>query len=151
VAGSKLLASAANVRRCALNSGAAGAEFDALSDAAIFEAQRGGVQLGSDARKAEGRVGFHVHMRRLQSVGAQSFRSGFAFLVCLRFSFPLFPGIAQAMRDPQDFPVAFGGIAKSSSGRDEISGLQSQQAEIKRIIILIGSRSVARRSSTCAS
>jgi len=92
----------------------AGAEFDALSDAAI--SRRNAVVSSSVLMrgKAEGRVGFHVHMRRLQSVGprasAADSRSWSA-----RFSFPLFPGIAQAMRIPQDFRFAFGGIAKKAA------------------------------------
>src|SRR5882762_2147878 len=77
-------------------------------------------------------------MRRLQSVGAQSFRSGFAFLVSLAFLSRFFQGLHEQRAVLRIFWFAFGGIAKSSGGRGEISGLQSEQAKIKRIIVLIG-------------
>src|SRR5258706_13587291 len=77
-------------------------------------------------------------MRRLQSVGAQSFRSGFAFLVSLAFLSRFFQGLHEQRAILRIFRFAFGGVAKSSSGRGEISGLQSEQAEIKGIIVLIG-------------
>src|SRR5258708_8824779 len=63
----KLLASAANMRCRAVDRGHCGGIRSAARGCTL-QAQRGRVQLSSYARKAEGRIEFPIHMRRLQGV-----------------------------------------------------------------------------------
>src|SRR6266436_8324243 len=77
-------------------------------------------------------------MRGLERIGPECFGSGFAFLVSLA----LFSRFLQRLYE-QDavfgiFRLAFGGFAEGSGSGGEITRLQSEQAEIERIIVLIG-------------
>src|SRR5260370_37236689 len=76
-------------------------------------------------------------MRRLQSVGAESFGSGFAFLVSLAFLTGFFQRLYEQDAVLGIFRLAFGGFAEGSGRSVEITRLQSEQAEIERIIVLI--------------
>ena len=74
----------------------------------------------------------------MQSVGAECFGSGFPLLVSLAFPSRFLQRLHEQRAVFGIFWFALGGFPESDSSRREIAGLQSKQAEVKRIVVLIG-------------
>src|ERR1700738_3153291 len=77
-------------------------------------------------------------MRGQHRIGTERFGGGYALLVRLSFLPRFFQRLYEQRTVFWIFRLALGGFAESGRGGSEIAGLHGEQAEIKRIVVLIG-------------